>query len=70
MTTVRRQVGEGFVIFHLDGTGRLVAASGIGPGNSIARDVKMAEMLIGREASPPAGVLADPSLQLKSLLKG
>ena len=70
VTTVRRQVGEGFVIFHLDGTGRLVAASGIGPGNSIAREVKMAEMLIAREASPPAAVLADPAVQLKALLKG
>ena len=70
VTTVRRQVGEGFVIFHLDGTGRLVAASGIGPGNSIARDVKMAEMLIAREASPPAAALADPAVQLKALLKG
>ena len=70
VTTVRRQVGEGFVIFHLDGNGRLVAASGIGPGNSIARDVKMAEMLIAREASPPAAALADPAVQLKALLKG
>ena len=70
VTAVRRQVGEGFVIFHLDGTGRLVAASGIGPGNSISRDVKLAEMLIAREASPPADALADPAVQLKALLKG
>jgi 3-phenylpropionate/trans-cinnamate dioxygenase ferredoxin reductase subunit len=68
--TVRRQVGEGFVIFHLDGTGRLVGASGIGPGNSIARDVKLAEMLIAREATPAADSLADPAVQLKALLKG
>jgi 3-phenylpropionate/trans-cinnamate dioxygenase ferredoxin reductase component len=70
VTTVRRQVGEGFVIFHLDGAGRLVGASGIGPGNSIARDVKLAEMLIAREATPPADALADPALALKALLKG
>lgn len=70
VATVRRQVGEGFVIFHLDGTGRLAAASGIGPGNSIARDVKLAEMLIARQAAPPADVLADPAVQLKALLKG
>jgi 3-phenylpropionate/trans-cinnamate dioxygenase ferredoxin reductase subunit len=70
-STVRRQIGEqAFVIFHLDGTGRLVAASGIGPGNSIARDVKLAEMLIARQASPSAGALADPAVQLKALLKG
>jgi 3-phenylpropionate/trans-cinnamate dioxygenase ferredoxin reductase subunit len=68
--TVRRQVGEGFVIFHRDTAGRLVGASGIGPGNSIARDVKLAEMLIGREAKPAASDLADPAIQLKALLKG
>jgi 3-phenylpropionate/trans-cinnamate dioxygenase ferredoxin reductase component len=70
VTTVRRQVGEGFVIFHLDSAGRLVGASGIGPGNSIARDVKLAEMLIAREATPPADALADAAVQLKALLKG
>src|SRR5690349_22399289 len=37
-------------IFHLDAAGRLVAAAGIGPGNSIARDVKLAEMLISRRS--------------------
>ncbi len=71
ISTVRRQIGEqAFVMFHLDDTGRLVAASGIGPGNSIARDVKLAEMLIARQAAPAADVLADPSVQLKALLKG
>lgn len=69
--TVRRQIGEqAFVMFHLDDTGRLVAASGIGLGNSIAREVKLAEMLIAKQASPSAEVLADPSVQLKALLKG
>jgi len=68
---VRRQTGEqSFVMFHIDHDGRLVGASGIGPGNSIARDVKMAEMLIGKRASPSPQQLADPSVQLKVLLKG
>ena len=71
VATVRRQVAEqSFVIFHLDGEGRLVGASGIGTGNSIARDVKLAEMLIAKRASPAADALADPSIQLKALLKG
>jgi 3-phenylpropionate/trans-cinnamate dioxygenase ferredoxin reductase subunit len=69
--TVRRQLGEqAFVIFHIDATGRLVGASGIGPGNSIARDVKLAEMLIARQMAPAPEALADPSVQLKALLKG
>ena len=57
-------------MFHRDHEGRLVGASGIGPGNSIARDVKLAELLISKRATPPAGQLADPSVQLKVLLKG
>ena len=69
--TVRRQISENaFVMFHRDGQGRLVAASGIGIGNAIARDVKLAEMLIAKRAAPPADVLADPAVQLKTLLKG
>ena len=70
VSTVRRQIAEqAFVIFHMDGTGRLVGASGIGTGNTIARDVKLAEMLIARQAAPAAEALADPAVQLKALLK-
>jgi 3-phenylpropionate/trans-cinnamate dioxygenase ferredoxin reductase subunit len=69
--TVRRQISEeACLIFHRDAQARLVGCSGIGPGNSIARDVKLAEMLIARQAAPAAEVLADPSVALKSLLKG
>ena len=69
--TVRRQLSESaFVIFHRDAEGRLVAASGIGIGNAIARDVKLAEMLIAKRAAPSAEQLADASVQLKVLLKG
>ena len=68
---IRRQTGEqSFVMFHRDHEGRLVGASGIGPGNSIARDVKLAEMLIGKRAAPSAEQLADPTVQLKVRLKG
>ena len=45
--TVRRDLGDGaFILFHLAADGRLVAASGIGPGNAVARDIRLAEMLI------------------------
>ncbi len=70
VATVRRQLAEDtFVIFHLDGEGTLVAASGIGPGNAISRDVKLAEMLIARRAAPSPQALGDPAVQLKALLK-
>lgn len=67
--TVRRDLGDGaFLLFHLAGDGRLVAASGIGPGNAVARDIRLAEMLIARRASPAPEQLADPRTKLKSLL--
>ena len=58
-----------FIEFHLDNHGRLVGASGIGPGNSVARDIRLAEMLIAKRASPDPAQLADPAVMLKALLK-
>ena len=52
-----------------DVSGRLVAAAGIGPGNAVARDIKLAEMLIARRAAPDPAALADPGVPLKSLLR-
>jgi 3-phenylpropionate/trans-cinnamate dioxygenase ferredoxin reductase subunit len=67
--TVRRDLGDGgFILFHLADDGRLVAASGIGPGNSVARDIRLAEMLIARRACPPRDKLAAPDAKLKALL--
>ena len=69
--TVRRQTGpHSFIIFHRDAGGRLVGVSGLGTGNSIARDVKLSEMLIAKGINPAAEALADPAITLKSLLKG
>ncbi len=68
--TVTRQLSaESFIIFHLNDEDRLVGASGIGPGNSIARDVRLAEMLIAKNISPNASDLADTNVQLKTFLK-
>lgn len=66
---VRRDTGGGaFLLFHLAADGRLVAASGIGPGNAVARDIRLAEMLVASRAAPDSGKLADPETKLKSLL--
>ena len=68
--TVTRHPAEGVVLlFHLAEDGRLMGASAIGPGNSIARDVKMAEMMMAKGMSPSAAALSDSAVQLKSLLK-
>ncbi len=68
-TDVRRELKESaFVLFHLSPHGRLLAASGIGLGNSVAKDIRLAEMLIARRAAPDPVALADPALNLKKLL--
>ena len=66
---VRRELGNGAVIlFHIAADGRLVAASGIGVGNVVAKDIRLAEMLIGRGARPDVGALGDAGVKLKGLL--
>lgn len=69
-TVVRRESADALVLFHLKQDGRLVAASGIGVGNAVARDIRVAEMLIGRQARPDAAALADAGVKLKGLLTG
>lgn len=68
-TTVRRELGDGaFILFSLAADGRLVAASGIGPGNAVARDIRLAEMLIARRIHPDPAQLASADTKLKALL--
>ena len=55
--------------FGLDGGGRLVAAAAAGPGNAVAKDIKLAEMLIARQSVVDPAVLATPAVGLKSLLR-
>jgi 3-phenylpropionate/trans-cinnamate dioxygenase ferredoxin reductase component len=69
--TVERALGpDSKLLFHVNEGGKLMGASGIGRGNAIARDIKLAEMLIAKGVNPAASQLADSSVQLKSLLKG
>lgn len=68
-SVVRRDLDDGaFILFHLAEDGRLVAASGIGPGNAVARDIRLAEMLIAKRASPSPDALGSPAVKLKALL--
>ncbi len=67
---VVRDLGEaGKLYFHLDGEGRLVSVSGIGPTGAFAKEFRLAEMLVGKRARPAAEELADPDVRLKGLLK-
>lgn len=64
----RDLAGGAFILFHLDAGGRLLAASGIGPGNTVARDIRLAEMLIAARAHPDPAALTSSDIKLKSLL--
>jgi len=57
------------IIFQCNATGQLLAAAGIGPGNSIAKDIRIFEKLIERGDSLDPGPLADPSQNIKRLLR-
>lgn len=66
---VKRDLGDGAeLFFHLDGDGHLIAASGFGPLGKVAKEVRLAEMLIQKRARPAADQLAAPDVKLKSLL--
>jgi 3-phenylpropionate/trans-cinnamate dioxygenase ferredoxin reductase component len=66
-TTVTRDLGGTTLHFHLK-AGRLVGASAFGPIGQVAREIRLAEMLIQARAHPAAPALADPSVKLKALL--
>ncbi|APG94351.1 NAD(P)/FAD-dependent oxidoreductase [Sinorhizobium americanum] len=66
--SVVRSIGDGELEFYLD-DGRLVAAAGLGIGNSVAKDIKLSEMLIAAGVRPGSEALADPDMNLKALLK-
>lgn len=66
---VRRDLRDSaFVLFHLAPGGRLLAASGLGPGTTIAREIRLAEMMIARRLHPDPAALAAPGTSLKHLL--
>ncbi len=67
-TVARHLSDDAEILFHLDGDGRLLAASGLGRGGAVARDIRLAEMLIARRTHPDPAALTDPATKLKSLL--
>jgi 3-phenylpropionate/trans-cinnamate dioxygenase ferredoxin reductase subunit len=67
-TVTRVRADRTEVRFGLDHDGRLVAATGVAPGTGIAKDIRLAEMLIAKRAAPDPAALADPTVNLKRLL--
>jgi 3-phenylpropionate/trans-cinnamate dioxygenase ferredoxin reductase subunit len=69
-TTVVRDLGEaGKLFFHVSTEGILVSVSGMGPTGGIAKEFRLAEMLIEKQARPELEALADPGRKLKELLR-
>lgn len=67
--SVRRDLGEdAFLLFSLAADGRLVGAGGVGPIGKVAKDVRVAELLIARRACPDPAALASANVKLKALL--
>ncbi len=66
---VTRQAGDSYLEFELDAKGRLVAAAGIATGNTIAKDIKLAERMINARQCPDPERLADPADPLKKLMR-
>ena len=67
---IRRDLSQGgWIRFELDGAGTLVAACGIGPGNAVAKDIRLTEKLIEKGAVVAPEFLADSTANLKSALK-
>ncbi|WP_248766982.1 FAD-dependent oxidoreductase [Pseudomonas sp. MWU12-2345] len=61
--------GGAFLLFYLDAERRLQGACAWGPGNSVAKDIKLCERLIATRAPLDAHLLADPGVPLKPLLR-
>ena len=62
--------GGGLLLFYLDADHCLQGACGWGPGNSVAKDIKLCERLITARIPLEGPSLADPELSLKHLLRG
>ncbi|MBX3529619.1 MAG: FAD-dependent oxidoreductase [Rhizobiaceae bacterium] len=68
VSVVHRELREGFILFHLGSTNRLVAASGFGRDMAVAKDIRLAERLIASGMPLEVTRLGDPQFKLKELL--
>jgi 3-phenylpropionate/trans-cinnamate dioxygenase ferredoxin reductase subunit len=68
-SSITRDLGDGIrLTFHLADDGRLVAVSSIGPDSKIAKELRLAEMLIAKRLHPDPKALMNSDVRLKSLL--
>ena len=65
---IRSLAGDADIHFYFDAEGGLVGASGFGPASSLAKEMKLARMLVERGVPVAPALLSDASVKLKSLL--
>jgi 3-phenylpropionate/trans-cinnamate dioxygenase ferredoxin reductase subunit len=65
---VRHRTDGVDIRYGVDAAGRLVSAAAVGPGNAVAKDVRLAEMGIERRIVADPVALSDPSVNFKLLL--
>jgi 3-phenylpropionate/trans-cinnamate dioxygenase ferredoxin reductase subunit len=65
----RRRADGHELLFGLDTSGRLVSASGVAPGTTLARDISLAERLIAARARPAPTLVSDPTVELRQLVR-
>ena len=68
-TVMRRREDGVLVHFGLDAQNRLVHAAAVGPGASVAKDIRVAEKLIAAAVPLDPAQLEDPGVTLRSILK-
>lgn len=70
VTEVVRSRPDGVDIrYGLSATGRLVSAAAVGAGNTVAKDVRLAEMAIAKRIVADPALLADPTVNFKQFLR-
>jgi 3-phenylpropionate/trans-cinnamate dioxygenase ferredoxin reductase subunit len=65
----RPTTDDNCIVFQCNGEHRLSAVAGVGTGNAVAKAIRILEKLIERESLVEPSALADPSFNLKTLLK-
>lgn len=67
-TVVRRRADGVKLHFGLDQGGRLRSVGAVGPAGSVGKDVRLAQALIARRATPRPELLCDPDTGLKKVI--
>jgi 3-phenylpropionate/trans-cinnamate dioxygenase ferredoxin reductase subunit len=67
-STTRALAGDAEIHFHFDVNRRLVGASGYGPASGLAKEMKLARMLVDSNNAIAPETLADSNVKLKTLL--